>query len=41
MNCQRLSLLLLATLVLTFATYAQTQKALTNADILNMSKTRV
>jgi hypothetical protein len=38
MNCQRLSLLLLATLVLTFATYAQTQKALTNADILNMSK---
>ena len=38
MKCHRLSLLLLGTLVLTFASHAQTQKALTNADIVNMSK---
>jgi len=38
MNCRRLSLLLLGTLLLAFASYAQTQKALTNADIVNMTR---
>ncbi len=38
MNCHRLTLLLLGILALTFASNAQTQKALTNADIVNMSK---
>jgi len=38
MNCHRFSLLFLGTLVLTLAAHAQTQKPLTNADVLNMSK---
>jgi hypothetical protein len=38
MNCHRLAFVLLGTLALTFTSHAQTQKALTNADILNMSK---
>jgi hypothetical protein len=38
MNRHCFSLLLLGTLLLAFASHAQTQKALTNADVLNMSK---
>jgi len=38
MNCHRFPLLLLGTLILTLGSHAQTQKALTNADIVNMSK---
>src|SRR5271157_5044863 len=38
MKFHRLFLLVFGTLLFTFAAYAQTQKALTNADVLNMSK---
>ncbi len=38
MSCHRLSFFLLGALALTLTSHAQTQKALTNADIVNMSK---
>ncbi len=38
MRFHRLTLLFLATPLLALATHAQTQKPLTNADVLNMSK---